>query len=53
LREHYLQKNNQQLQKIKNLEVVNVTQLFNVTPICQEIYSKDPKINIEKFIELS
>ncbi|MCL6428620.1 hypothetical protein LT335_00159 [Spiroplasma sp. JKS002669] len=39
LREHYLQKNNQQLQKIKNLEVINVTQLFNVTPICQEIYS--------------
>ena len=53
LQEYYLQKNNQDIQKIKSLEITNVTQLFNVKPMCQEIYSKDPKTSIKKFIELS
>ncbi|MCL8210987.1 hypothetical protein LT336_00739 [Spiroplasma sp. JKS002671] len=52
LYEHYLQKNSYQLKKINNLEVTNVTQLFNVTPICQEIYLKKSKSN-KKCIQLS
>ena len=53
LYQYYFKKNNNQLEKINNLKITNITELFNVMPICQEIYSKDPKINIEKFIELS
>ncbi|MCL8209961.1 hypothetical protein [Spiroplasma attinicola] len=38
---HYVKKNNQQLQKIKNLEIINVNQLFTIIPICDEVYSKN------------
>ena len=38
---HYVKKNNQQLQKIKNLEINNVTQLFTIIPICNETYQKN------------
>ena len=53
LYQYYFKKNNKQLEKNNNLEIINVTQLFNVTPICKEIYSKDSKTNKKKFIELS
>jgi len=38
---HYVKKNNQELQKIKNLEIINVNQLFTVIPICNEVYPKN------------
>ncbi|MCL6428960.1 hypothetical protein LT335_00508 [Spiroplasma sp. JKS002669] len=40
---YYVQKNNEQLQKIKNLEIIDITQLFNVLPICDEIYQKNKR----------
>ncbi|MCL8210914.1 hypothetical protein LT336_00658 [Spiroplasma sp. JKS002671] len=48
LYDHYIKKNNDKLEKINNLEIINVTQLFNVIPICNETYSKK-----SKFIGLS
>ena len=40
---HYFKKNNNQLEKINNIKITNVTQLFNVTPICDEVYRKNER----------
>jgi len=51
--DYYLQKNNNRLND-DNLKVDDVNNLFNVTPICKEVYSKRTKtINKENFTRLS
>ncbi|MCL8210915.1 hypothetical protein LT336_00659 [Spiroplasma sp. JKS002671] len=38
---HYVKKNNDKLEKINNLEITDVTQLFNVIPFNNEVYKKN------------
>jgi len=47
--EHYVKKNINQIKKINNFEINSINNLFNITPICNEIYFKQK----QKFIELS
>ena len=50
--DYYLQKNNNRLNN-SNLKVDDVSNLFNVIPICKEVYSKNKTINKENFTRLS
>ena len=53
LRDYYLEKNKNQLEKINNLKITNVNQLFNTTPICKEVYLKKSKFIKNNFVKVS